>query len=240
MKAMGIILAILVFAVGGLGLWLYSAWDTATMRYRLTYVIEAAGETKTGSSIVQVRREDTTKLPLPNTGYGNRVTGEAVVVDLGGGKYLFSLLKESKRTRTDSTAAEWLPYTVFKDLGSEGMNPVEFTRMLADKKPSESLAHYQLPLLVTFTDINDPASVVRVDPDDLESHFGAGVKLKAVTLEITDEPVTNGRVEGVLGWWKEYREKHYRLNGKRSFAHPIKSKNFADLVGTGVFKIGGQ
>jgi hypothetical protein len=30
--------------------------------------------------------------------------------------------------------------------------------------------------------------------------FGEGVRLKAVTLEITEEAVTEGRVEGVLGW----------------------------------------
>ena len=240
MKALGIFLIILVLAVGGLGLWGYSVWDTGTLRYKLTYEVEAAGEIRTGSSIVQVRREDTTKLPLPNTGYGSQITGEAVVVDLGSGKYLFSLLKESKPTRTDSTAAQWLPYTVFKDLWDGEMNPVEFTRHLADKMLSKSLDHNQLPLLVTFDDINDPKSVKKVDPNNLAATFGAGYGLKSVTLEITDEPVTKGEVEKVLGWWKEYREKHYRLNGKRSIAHPIKSENFADLVGPGVFKVGGQ
>ncbi|MCP4071882.1 MAG: hypothetical protein GY742_09120, partial [Hyphomicrobiales bacterium] len=70
-------------------------------------------------------------------------------------------------------------------------------------KPAAILKTDNYPLLVTFTDINDPASVKRVDPYDLEKHFGTGVKLKAVTLEITGEPVTKGEVEKVLGWFYE-------------------------------------
>lgn len=54
-------------------------------------------------------------------------------------------------------------------------------------------------MLVTFDDITKPETVRRVDPEDLASVFGEGVRLKAVTLEITEEAATEGRVEGVLG-----------------------------------------
>lgn len=64
----------------------------------------------------------------------------------------------------------------------------------------------QYPMLVTFDDIADPASVKLVDPADLAASFGPGVRLKAVTLEVTDEPVTEGRVKGVLGWLPDYPE----------------------------------
>ncbi len=37
-------------------------------------------------------------------------------------------------------------------------------------------------------------------PDELDKHFGPGVQLKAITLTITDEPVTQGVVEKVLPW----------------------------------------
>jgi hypothetical protein len=60
-------------------------------------------------------------------------------------------------------------------------------------------SHY--PLLVAFMDINDPNSVREVDPDNLAATFGPGVSLKRITLEITDEPVTEGKIESVLGWW---------------------------------------
>ncbi|MCP4082076.1 MAG: hypothetical protein GY743_17720, partial [Planctomycetaceae bacterium] len=77
--------------------------------------------------------------------------------------------------------------------------PVTSYRKLARLRQKAAIPFSRLPLLVTFTDINDPASVVRVDPYDLEKYFGTGVKLKAVTLEIAGEPVTRGEVEKVLG-----------------------------------------
>jgi hypothetical protein len=65
---------------------------------------------------------------------------------------------------------------------------------------ARELAPKQYPLLVTFGDINDPASVKRVDPNNLELAFGPGYALQSITLSITDEPVTKGEVQKVLGW----------------------------------------
>ena len=65
-------------------------------------------------------------------------------------------------------------------------------------------------MLVTFDDVSKPESVVEVDPEDLAAVFGEGVRLQAVTLEITEEEVTEGRVEGrvegVSGWMPDYPE----------------------------------
>lgn len=61
------------------------------------------------------------------------------------------------------------------------------------------------PYLVTFKDIADPTSVVRVDPDDLAASFGAGYRLKAITVQVTDEPVTVGIAER-LAWLSKYPE----------------------------------
>ncbi|MBN8632473.1 MAG: hypothetical protein J0L76_16665 [Rhodobacterales bacterium] len=61
-------------------------------------------------------------------------------------------------------------------------------------------------MLVTFDDIAKPETVQRVDLEDLAAVFGEGVRLKAVTLEITEEAVTEGQVEGVLGWLGPYPE----------------------------------
>ena len=51
-------------------------------------------------------------------------------------------------------------------------------------------------MLVTFDDIAKPETVRRVDPADLAAVFGEGVRLKAVTLEITEMKVTEGRLGG--------------------------------------------
>jgi hypothetical protein len=63
-------------------------------------------------------------------------------------------------------------------------------------------------MLVTFDDISKPETVREVEPEDLAAVFGEGVRLKAVTLEITRGAVTQGRVEGALGWLGSYPEPH--------------------------------
>ena len=66
-----------------------------------------------------------------------------------------------------------------------------------------------LPRLVTFADIDDPTSVVLVDPENSAASFSPGVRLVSVTLEVTEEPVTLGRVEKVLDWWLTLRSGPY-------------------------------
>lgn len=54
-------------------------------------------------------------------------------------------------------------------------------------------------MLVTFEGIGDPTSVKQVEPGNLAANFGPGVRLKAITVEMTDDPVTSG-IEKRLGW----------------------------------------
>ncbi len=76
-------------------------------------------------------------------------------------------------------------------------------------------------MLVIFDDITKPETVREVDPEDLAAMFGEGVRLKAVTLEITSEAVTDGRVEGVLGWLGPYPEPHLIPGDGRSSDIPF-------------------
>ncbi|MEM7778318.1 MAG: hypothetical protein AAF732_22280, partial [Pseudomonadota bacterium] len=69
------------------------------------------------------------------------------------------------------------------------------------------------PLLVTFDDIKNPVTAREVDPNDLAATFGPGYALSSLTIEITDEPVTEGRVESVLAWLPSIRPN--KLDGRR-------------------------
>lgn len=129
-------------------------------------------------------------LQLNNFAVDRTLTGEAVVADLGEGRYLFALL-----------SGPGLAEGVYKDLG---VWPEVFRRIERQVgEPPRDVPRKYWPVLVTFTDISDPTSVQLVDPDDLSAVFGEGFALRAVTLEITDAPVTSGVVEGVLGWWND-------------------------------------
>lgn len=81
--------------------------------------------------------------------------------------------------------------------------------MVASTGQSRDVPRKHYPLLVTFDDISDPASVRRISPGDLAASFGPGFRLNAITLSITDEPVTEGRVKDVLGWWLDLRAGPY-------------------------------
>ena len=70
------------------------------------------------------------------------------------------------------------------------------------RQPPVPLPRANWPLMVTFDDVADPRTVRRVDPDNLAATFGPGVELRAVT----GDPVTEGRVESLLGWLGPYPE----------------------------------
>ncbi|MCC6479158.1 MAG: hypothetical protein IT552_08115, partial [Sphingomonadaceae bacterium] len=59
-------------------------------------------------------------------------------------------------------------------------------------KPDETCEDSAYPMLVTFKDLADPTSVEQVDPDDLAASFGRGYRLKSITVQVTDAPVTVG------------------------------------------------
>lgn len=166
---------------------------------KLTVSVMTPEGMKSGSSVTSARIE----FPPKWTGVGDAagmqrggVSGEAVVVDLGEGRYLFALLQGY---------IEWTAYTAFfpelegKALLKEEMFPY-LDQMVASDGQSRDVPRKHYPLLVTFDDINNPASVRRVDPSNLSDSFGPGYRLNAITMSITDEPVTEGRVASVLGW----------------------------------------
>ncbi|MEX3012040.1 hypothetical protein [Hoeflea sp. TYP-13] len=225
MRGTLVVIVVLLAAAAG---WFFSSWDRASLRYRLTYEVNVDGETRTGSGVIQIVSEDTSKLPLFGRGFGFSATGEAVVVDLGDGRYLFSLLN----------GAGTLPFPPFYeryDFDLTRITAVDVTRVLAREKPSIELTADQLPMLVTFRNTDDPTSVREVDPDNLVATFGPGVRLESVTLEIADESLTEGKVEKTLSWLCDYKERRVRLSGQKG---PISDNRLSNNLGTGAFKIG--
>ena len=87
------------------------------------------------------------------------------MVDLGKGRYLFATLGTPVGLamavfgeKAGNCRGKWTCiYRSFKGWFSNA--------------PEQVLTPKHYPLLVTFDDINDPASVKRVDPDDLDAAF---------------------------------------------------------------------
>jgi hypothetical protein len=186
-------------------------------RYRLTVEVETPEGLKTGSSVVEVSTTIAGKNSIPTPGYvSRRARGEAVTVDLGKRGVLFGLLRSDENS-------DWAAGVMFgfapdvpipRDADGKYDSAAHFRdrfmAMLENRKlivlperfkSSEGLAR---PMLVRFRDINDPTTVERVDPDNLTASFGEGTKLRRVTVQLTDDPVTTG-IEKRLGWLKDQR-----------------------------------
>ena len=158
--------------------------DRWSWNQKLIVEVETPSGPLSGSAIVKVSWSDVNSVG----NYPGSYRGEATVVDLGDGRYLFALLGEGTR---------YLALRTFN--GNPGVGRKSFTAV-EKVRGSKTVAHKDYPLLVTFDDINVPKTVKKVDPDNLVASFGPGYSLKSITLEITDDPVTTGKMEQILGW----------------------------------------
>jgi len=167
-----------------------------TYRYRLTLEVATPEGVQSGSSVHEVLAITTIHEGKRHAGGGT--TGEAVAVDLGPRGVLFALLKQPP----GSGGASEISYDVVSRAGVTRLQDepyTDFARRVAAYTDVIEVHPADLPMLVRFRDINNPATVEKVDPNNLAKSFGAGVKLQRATLQITSDPVTTG-IEKRLGW----------------------------------------
>jgi hypothetical protein len=139
-----------------------------------------------------------------NTGWTIKFEGEAVALKLPGNRYLFALAQQG-----DSPLGinpDWLAYVAPASIAGLPGIP-RYKRLLAEVVSRSGRARgaikvpsFQYPTLVVFKEISDPKSARRVDPANLSASFGQGYRLHSVTLEITDEDRTIGKVQAILPW----------------------------------------
>lgn len=169
---------------------LVGCWGGSSWRQKITVTVNTPhGEVK-GSSVTSVLlqfAEDTWL--APGYAYQGGYSGEAVVVEVAEGKYLFALLDERLKT---------LAIKLFVSPQAAASPKKKDANAVESLRSSAVLPVGDYPLLVMFTNINDPKSVQEVKPGKLADRFGAGYSLKSITLEITDEAVTGGQAENVL------------------------------------------
>ena len=196
--------------------WLAGCSKEVSYRYKLTLAVNTPNGVKRGASVGEVTYW---QVSIPAKGIAFKLNGEALYLDLGPGARPLIALLGSYLHQKDDKAAHWV-----RDAGPG----VGLMRRIYDLTPSENYlddvpriaqmrgAHKinpaDLPDLVTFTDANDPKSVIEVDPNALQETLGPNVSWNEITLESTDEPVTKG-IELKLPWIEAYFRKNFRLNG---------------------------
>jgi hypothetical protein len=200
--------AAIAFGVGDI-------YVSGSWRYKMTVIVETPEGIKTGSAVREVSNTASSlELDWPNATNRAELKGEAVVVDLGERGALFALLCYDRGIEDH---ARRIVYDVFPYSG--GYSTVEGIRHYRNLKHREAtLTQAQYPLLVTFKDLDDPKTVTRVldmewhgpttnamfsiKADHFEELFGKGVRLKEITIEMTDEPVT-WEIDKYLSWLHE-------------------------------------
>lgn len=217
------------------------AGPTIEFNYKLKVEVETPDGLRSGYSVLKFwgRKRSSNKLDPYAGGLGAQAHGEAVAVDLPGGQTLFALL----RTEGGGDALTYLFLSFADDLRGEQditkrlqllqalkgqTRPLPRTETILPNGGTEVSAY---PLLVMFKDTTDPITVEQVNPDDLAASFGAGNKLRTISVTVTDEPMTTG-IENRLseGFWKSWGVIH-----ENQISRPggiIKNPYFKSLHGT--------
>lgn len=158
-------------------------------RYRLTVEVDTPDGLRSGSSVIQVASHVSSQYSLAPGDVTTQISGEAVAVDLPGGKTLFALL--SKPGSAEGANAYALDALIPRPwVGSNEY--VANVNVLAKRRDVGALPVKDWPMLVTFRDTDAPASVRSVDPLDLTEEFGSAMKIRRITVQVTSDRVTTG------------------------------------------------
>jgi hypothetical protein len=188
-----------------------------TIRFRMTVHVETPKGLRTGSSVMEISAWENS-FALNGHVRGRSFKGEAISVDLPSNRTLFALIVTERpasfqifdialdtldpnynfdwvesiaRTKSERKSRESAIVSPFRSLG--------LTKQIQSGVPFRS----NYPMLVTFRDLNTPASVERIDPQNLGASFGPGYSIKAITVEMTDQPLTQ-KIAQKLPWLRAY------------------------------------
>ncbi len=171
-------------------------------KYRLTVEVETPDGVKSASGVMAVHPDRSY-----SRGGHTRTKGDAVLVDLGGGKNLVALLAHIDNQSIDLDGMNYVALRAYNAAGRK-VSFNEMSRVTGAVPVNDAL----IPVLATFTDPGDPGTARTVPPDGLETRLGKGVHLRSVSVEVVPnglwpldfggplgEPVTRG-IEARLPW----------------------------------------
>ncbi len=171
-------------------------------KYRLAVEVETPDGVKSASGVMAVHPDRSY-----SRGGHTRTKGDAVLVDLGGGKNLVILLAHIDNQSVDLDGMNYVALRAYNAAGRK-VSFNEMSRVTGAVPVNDAL----IPVLATFTDPGDPGTARTVPPDGLETRLGKGVHLRSVSVEVVPnglwpldfggplgEPVTRG-IEARLPW----------------------------------------
>ncbi len=197
----GLIIAALLAVAIGIVWWQF--FPRYTYHQKITLTVEAGGKDYSASSVTRETWQYGPALLAEMRGVEVTLEGEAVHLELPGGKHLFALLKidppQGFRGNAWITPTTGLATYVFPEAVTRRYWPADMKKLSETREiPAEVR-----PMLVTFGDPAKPETVREVRPGNLGATFGEGVRLKSFTLAITKEPVGPGTIRETLPWLED-------------------------------------
>jgi hypothetical protein len=166
-------------------------------RYRLTISIETDGQTRTGSSVIEViwRRQ-----PDFGTGAKNlsEIRGQAAFIDLGSHGAIVAALQTgdaSTDPRNGAWSVEWIAPRAFH---------MSITPEIPDLRMEgrRELTPDNMPRFIWFSNPADPATARPIAPAEFAARLGSGARLAAADIEITDDPIVID-IDKQLPWYRQ-------------------------------------
>jgi hypothetical protein len=174
--------------------------ETSRFRYRLTFDVTTPSGPRTGSSVLAVEHTRGRDFWGMMNSEAPTLRGEAVMVDLGGGKMLLGLLQ----TPTEDLA--FMPVAAFHTENRPEDERNERFRRLARLTPGATvvLSPILTPQMLVLGDVKNPASAHAVAPDTFETVLGPGYRFDQARIEIVprDTPL-NDTIAQRLPWWRD-------------------------------------
>lgn len=141
-------------------------------KYRLAVEVETPQGIRSASGVISVH---------PYRGYqpAGKVTsrGDAVVVDLGGGKHLAALMLHDDKGAADFDGVNFVAMRAYQAAGRK----IAF-REVGRQAGAVPVTGELIPVLATFTNPSDASTMRRLHPDDLP-FLGNGTRLRGITVE---------------------------------------------------------
>jgi hypothetical protein len=160
-------------------------------KYRLTVAVETPEGPRSASGVMAVHPDRSY-----SRGGHTKTVGDAVFVDLGGGKNLVALLAHIDDGKLDLDGVNYVALRAYT--AAAGGKPVSFNAMsrMTGRVPVTGAL---VPVLVTFADATNAGTARNVPPDDSESVLGKSYRLQGITAEVVPNGFWPLDFGGVLG-----------------------------------------
>lgn len=167
-----------------------------SIRFRITYTFDTPSGERSGSHVLESFHGPCTGAAM-GPGCRQGVRGDAAVIKLGEGKTVFAILAMGAAGQ-NVDGPVWIADIIYKPEINSVCKGCTIFRVKSDNFPPRNLLASQVFTLVTFKDLEDPASAAVVYSshdgiDTVAQTFGSGFAFKGAKIEMAnDSEITRG------------------------------------------------